>query len=130
MSILISTMPTVAFTYDFERDGNGDSFGFINTGLQLANKTVILWAIYFCETTLVSASGDPQIGVGTILSPASLIFPTGTPCDYSNFVGGAWAASIAPIFVPIMDDTLNITVQITGGKLAAGKFNCYIQYFV
>lgn len=129
MAYNVSTMPTVSFTYDFEKDGNGDAFGFIKTGLQIPNKTVILWSIYFCNTTLLASAGAPLIGVGTTLRPAWLIFPTGTPCLFNNFIGNTWANAIAPIFVDPMDDSLDITVQITAGKLSQGKFTCYIQYF-
>lgn len=123
---------TSSFIYDFAKDGNGDSLGNIRTGLQIPNGALLFEASYFTFIPLVADSGDPQINVGTITDPTCFIFFP--PSDWSLWTFG-WQTSNSPIFIHngagvLMDNTYDVIVNISGGKLKAGKFMGIIQYFI
>ncbi len=89
------------------------------TGLQVKQGAIVLFNFITIFSTFTVASGNPNISIGTTSNPTLFLNVTN------------WAACTANSSIPgnlfgIMDNTLNIIVQVTGGEIAVGSLQGYL----
>lgn len=115
-----ATFLTQAVPYVFS---NKNKTGTISTTVQIPKSAIILSTRTVCLST-VTFTGTPVINVGTSFS-ANLFLNALT----ASTLSGAGVSTPVDGQTRIMDDTLNVLINISGGNITGGSFITFINYY-